>query len=233
MPAPTEPSGSVRSPRNHSSRSFRKSSSSGMASGDSAPFGPAVGGCWAGGRVVVVAAGFCGFAGDAEGAGSGFCACAAANGLRHSSTKTLRMAFHFAHWDALDVIIRASLGLRLLRNLNCPYYLQDCYRTSLGLWRDTVTGPGESSAEERVAQFSDRFRPDSKAGNSLRGRWAVASCADKFLETAKNAHRYRSVRPGTLLTRGVTVSGRTGSPAALLSVGGRAGQRKSSIGSAS
>ena len=49
MPVATEPSGSVRSPRNHSSRPFRKSSSSGMASGDGAPFGPAVGGCSAGG----------------------------------------------------------------------------------------------------------------------------------------------------------------------------------------
>src|SRR6267378_137823 len=48
-PVATEPSGSVRSPRNHSSRPFRKSSSSGMASGDGAPFGPAVGGCSAGG----------------------------------------------------------------------------------------------------------------------------------------------------------------------------------------
>src|SRR5207253_2546070 len=52
MPVATEPSGSVRSPRNHSSRPFRKSSSSGMASGDGAPFGPAVGGCSAGGAEI-------------------------------------------------------------------------------------------------------------------------------------------------------------------------------------
>src|SRR3989442_12552977 len=70
-PVATEPSGSVRSPTNHSSRSFREPSSSRTAPSASARFEPPAGDGRTGGRVVVLAPGFFGFAGEAEPAVSG------------------------------------------------------------------------------------------------------------------------------------------------------------------
>src|SRR5437879_12631672 len=69
-PVATEPSGSVRSPRNHSWRSFSYSSSSRPEPSASARFDPPPGAGWAGGRGVALPAGFGGFAGVLDGAGA-------------------------------------------------------------------------------------------------------------------------------------------------------------------